>query len=136
MNESYEVASYDVAKDDEKENKRDIYRDEIPMALCMLNTVGKQKAPKSYVVLFDSGSTSTWWNMKSLPPGAVPRKVDSSSSTTLNGNMASNLEIDLEDIAFPEFFRSRRIGLAKARVFLLSVAMTLSLDVTLCTRLE
>ena len=87
------------------------------MALCMVNAMAKQPARKPFVVLFDSGSSHTWWNIKSLPPGAVPRKVESSSSATLAGDMTSNLEIDLEDVTFPEFFKSRRLCKIEARVF-------------------
>ena len=106
--------SYEVATD---ETKRNIYQDEIPMALCMVNTVSKQMSHKPCVVLFDSGSSHTWWNQKSLPPGCVPRKVAASSSSTLAGDMKSNLEVDLEDITFPEFFKTRRLCKIEARVF-------------------
>ena len=96
--------SYEVA-DDETESKPDIYRDEIPMALCMVNTLSKQRSTRPYVVLFDSGSSHTWWNVKSLPKGAVPRKSSSSlETTTLAGDLKSTLEVDLEEVTFPEFF--------------------------------
>ena len=72
MDESYEVAADD--------SKRDIYRDEIPMALCMINSVSKQASRRPYVVLFDSGSSTTWWNVKALPPGATPRRVETTGN--------------------------------------------------------
>ncbi len=118
--ESYEVAndcsniSDDVVKSD---GELDIYVDEIPMALCMVNSFSKQYSSKPFVVLLDTGSSHTWWNVKSLPKGCVPRKVAASSSTTLAGNMSSNLEVDLEDLTFPEFFKTRRIGKQIARAF-------------------
>ena len=109
MDESYEVAH--------DGSKRDIYRDEIPMALCMVNSVAKQPSQQSYVVLFDSGSSTTWWNVKSLPPGASPRRVETTACHTLAGNMSSSMELDLEEITFPEFFRTRQLGKITARVF-------------------
>ena len=87
------------------------------MALCLVGTMQKHVTHKPFVVLFDSGSSHTWWNIRSIPGGVVPRKVEKSSSATLAGNMESNLEITLEDITLPEFFRKRRIGTMEARVF-------------------
>ena len=105
--ESYEVA----------DNKRNIYQDEVPMALCLVNTMAKQPARKPFVVLMDSGASHTWWNIKSLPPGCVPKKVETSSSSTLAGDLKSNLQVELEDVVFPEFFKTRRICKIDARVF-------------------
>jgi hypothetical protein len=87
------------------------------MALCMVGAMMKHVVRKPLVVLFDSGSSHTWWNIKSIPGGVVPRKVDSSSSLTLAGPMQSNLEVTVEDVTFPEFFKTRRIGKVEARVF-------------------
>jgi hypothetical protein len=91
--------------------------DEFPMALCMVGAMMKHVVCKPLLVLFDSGSIHTWWNIKSIPGGVVPRKVDSSSSATLAGPMQSNLEVTVEDVTFPEFFKTRRIGKVEARVF-------------------
>ena len=87
------------------------------MALCMVGSMMKKACAKPLVVLFDSGSSHTWWNIKAIPGGAVPRKVPSSSSSTLAGDLKSNLEITLEDLIFPEFFKTRRLGKVEARVF-------------------
>lgn len=87
------------------------------MASCLVNALNKQVSRKPYIVLFDSGSTCSWWNAKSLPPGCVPRKVQAISSSTLNGKMSSNLEVDLENVVFPQFFKTRRLSKFSARVF-------------------
>ena len=87
------------------------------MALCMVGTMMKHAVRKPLVVLFDTGSSHTWWNIKAIPGGVVPRKVDHGSSSTLAGPMQSNLEITLEDITFPEFFKTQHIGKVEARVF-------------------
>jgi hypothetical protein len=112
--DSYEVASDD---NDPEDNNRNIYTDEVPMALCMVGAMMKHVVRKPLVVLFDSGSSHTWWNIKSIPGGVVPRKVDSSSSSTLAGPMQSNLEVTVEDVTFPEFFKTRQIGKVEAWVF-------------------
>jgi hypothetical protein len=82
------------------------------MALCMVGTMMKHVVHKPLVVLFDSGS-----NIKSIPGGVVSRKVNSSSSLTLAGPMQFNLEVTVEDVTFPEFFKTPRIGKVEARVF-------------------
>ena len=87
------------------------------MALCEVGSVSKQSSRKPYVVLFDSGASHSWWNIKSLPPGTVPKKVEAATSSTLAGDMKSNLQVKLEDITFPEFFKSRRLCTLDARVF-------------------
>jgi hypothetical protein len=80
----------------------------------MVGAMMKQAVRKPLVVLFDSGSSHTWWNIKSIPGGVVPRKVESSSSLTLAGPMQSNLEVTVEDVTFPKFFKTRRIGKVEA----------------------
>ena len=87
------------------------------MALCMVGSMMKKSYAKPLVVLFDSGSSHTWWNVKSIPGGAVPRKVEATNSSTLAGDLKSSLEVTIEDLIFPEFFRTRRLGKIKARVF-------------------
>ena len=95
------------------------------MALCMVNTLAKQRATKPYVILFDSGSSHTWWNIQSLPKGAVPRKSESKlETTTLAGELSSQLEVDLKDVTFPEFFKNRRLSKINAHAFTAACDMT------------
>ena len=70
-----------------------------------------------YIVLFDSGSSHTWWNAKSIPKGCVARKVEPSTSSTLNGTMESSLEVTIKDLIFPEFFKTRKLQDLEARLF-------------------
>ena len=102
-----QVNSYEVA--DKEANELDIYRDEVPMALCVVESVSKQASTKPLVVLFDSGASHTWWNIKSLPKGAVPRRVESSTSDTLAGSMTTKLAVTANNVVFPEFFKSRKL---------------------------
>ena len=69
------------------------------------------------VVLFNSGATHTWINRRALPPGATPNKVERSESRTLAGTLASNLEVTLDRITLPDFFKTRTIDSVTARVF-------------------
>ena len=94
-----------------------LYVDNVPLASCVVQLMQKQQSKKSYVVLFDSGSSHTWWNGKSLPKGCVPQRGESVSSTTLAGEMQTNLTTKLEGITFPEFFKTRKISSVDARVF-------------------
>ena len=54
--------SCEVADNEAKE--LDTRRDEVPMALCVVGSVSKQASTKPLVVLFDSGASHTWWNIK------------------------------------------------------------------------
>ena len=87
------------------------------MASCVVQLFQKQASKKPFVVLFDSGSSHTWWNGNSLPKGCVPAKTDPLSSATLAGPMKSNLTVKLERITFPEFFKTRIVDSLDARVF-------------------
>lgn len=111
LDECYEVA------DDEKSNKLNVYEDEVPIGLVIVDSMNKQTVRRPYVGLFDSGSSHTFWNIKSLPKGCVPRKLEGVTSATLAGTLESTLEIDLQDVAFPEFYKTRRLTELKARVF-------------------
>ena len=105
--ESYEVALENI----------DVNVDKVPMALCLVSMMQKQKSAKPLVVLFDSGSSHTWLNQKALPKGCVPTKVDAVSSRTLAGTLNSNLSVEMERLVFPEFFKTRFIDSVEARVF-------------------
>ena len=104
--------SYEVAMD-----KIDIYTDQVPMTSCVVQFMQNQASTKPYIILFDSGSSHSWWNHKSIPKGCTPKKVEATNSQTLAGNMNSSLEIQLENVTFPEFFKTRKVGEITARLF-------------------
>ena len=107
--------SYEVADNEAKE--LNICKDEVPMASCVVGSVSKQALTKPLVVLFDSGASHTWWNIKSPPKDAVPRRVESSTSDTLAGSMMTKLAVTVENIAFPEFFKSQKLSAIDAEAF-------------------
>ena len=53
----------------------------LPIALSVVGRLQGQKVTKSYVVLLDSGSKTSWINAKSLPKGI--RKHTSSTLTVV-----------------------------------------------------
>ena len=62
--ESYEVAVKEI----------NVYIDNVPMAVCVVQFINKQASKKPLIVLFDSGSSHTWFKGSSLPKGCVPMK--------------------------------------------------------------
>ena len=105
--ESYEVASKNI----------NVNTDKVPLATCVIQFINKQALKKPILVLFDSGSSSTWISASALPKGCVPKKCDEIKSTTLAGTMKSNQEVSLDRIVFPEFFKTRVVDTIQARVF-------------------
>ena len=91
--------------------------DEIPITTCTTGGIQKTPTKKPFLVLLDSGAHGSWWNAKSLPKGCSPRKVESIQSSTLAGTMESNLAVTVENVTFPEFFRTRKLMEVEARVF-------------------
>ena len=91
--------------------------DEIPITTCTAENIQKTFTKKPFLVLLDSGAHGSWWNAKSLPKGCSPKRVESVQSSTLAGTMESNLAVTVENITFPEFFRTRKLMEVEARVF-------------------
>ena len=113
MDDGFNLDSYEVAEGGNK----NIYEDEVPIVLCLVDSLNKQTCRKPYVSLMDSGSSHTFINLKSLPKGCVPRKLEGVTASTLAGTLTSTLEVDLTDVLFPEFFKHRRLSKITARVF-------------------
>lgn len=104
--------SYEVAKDNIDHNV-----DKVPMASCVVRLMNNQKTKKPFLVLFDSGSDTSWWSADALPKGCVPSVTNAVSSSTLSGPMMSNRKVTLEGVYFPEFFKTRYLHTMEARVF-------------------
>jgi len=79
----------------------DIYEDRVPMASCVVHSFQEQKSGRPLLVLFDSGSSGTWWNARSLPKGCTPTRGKQLKSSTLAGTFESNLQVKAEHILFP-----------------------------------
>ena len=98
-------------------DKIDIYTDQVPMTSCVVQFMQKQASTKPYIMLFYSGSSHSWWNHKSITKGCTPKKVEATNSQTHAGKMRSSLEIQLENVTFPEFSKTRKVGKMTARLF-------------------
>ena len=102
---------------DDKAKELDMCGDEVPMAFCVVGSISKQALTKPLVVLFDSGASHTWWNIKSLPKGTVSCRVELSTSDTPAGSVTTKPAVAVENVAFPEFFKSRKLSATDARAF-------------------
>ena len=114
MKQREQTESYELA---DKKTKMNTHVDHVPMASCLVQTFQNQPNKKPFVVLFDSGSSHSWWNGKSLPKGCVPSRAAPIASSTLAGQMTSGQQVRLEGITFPEFFSKRTYGQMEAHVF-------------------
>jgi hypothetical protein len=90
--------------------------DHIPVLLVLADTVQSKQQRKPMSALLDSGSTVTWVKRSALPKGAVPYRAPSIKSTTLAGTFESSFMVNISDVMFPEFSRSRRMNGFQARV--------------------
>ena len=66
------------------------------------------------VMLLDSGSTTTWINKKSLPPGIQGHTVEPITGSTLAGTFSSAEQICLEEISLPDFYSKRKLPILRA----------------------
>ena len=69
--------------------------------------------------MFDSGGSHTMTHSRCLPPGATPSLLQHGTTNfqTVAGLLASNRQVFLSDIKFPEFDKTKRISGATAHVF-------------------
>ena len=67
--------------------------------------------------LFDSGSTSTLINERSLPMGITPKIGQSQTFTTTQGTYDTSTFFIATDIFFPDFCKSRKIATVHMRTF-------------------
>ena len=91
--------------------------DKIPYSLALCGSIQSVRSDKTLLVLFYSGSTSSWINKSSLPRNVQGQKVDAISGQTMAGTLKSSVEVTLSHVTFPEFFRNRLLELIPARVF-------------------
>jgi hypothetical protein len=92
--------------------------DNIPITICFAKNVQNQVCAKPFLVLFDSGSSHTWFQQKSLPSGFKPKRTNEMmENQTLAGTFHSRLKVTLNQVTFPDFFPSRTIESIEARVF-------------------
>ena len=91
--------------------------DKVPMASLLVRTVHKHLNGKPLIILWDSGLSLTWISSHCLPKGCIPARAEKLSSNTLVGQMSSDTQVTLENLVLPEFFKTRVVEKATARVF-------------------
>jgi hypothetical protein len=69
------------------------------------------------LVLFDPGSTSTWTSSNKCPEGTKGNEAPPLIGMTIAGQFNSNKTVELTNLCFPEFYRTRYFSSYKARVF-------------------
>ena len=72
---------------------------------------------KPLLVLFDSGSSSTWMSRKALPRGILGTTGPKITSVTMAGTFSSSQQVRLENIILPEFYKQRSLEQCNAYVF-------------------
>lgn len=88
------------------------------MSFAIISLIqGAKSSGRPFLVLFDSGSTSTWINCKALPSGINGKQVPKLTGNTMAGTFTSSTEVTMNEICFPEFHRTRKLVTAPARVF-------------------
>ena len=116
--EAFHAAVQAAAADNvEPDPDPDPVKDPLPMSFCVAGRIQGQNFRKPLVALFDSGSTSTWINKKSLPKGIQGYTVANVTGTTLAGTFSSTEKVCLQDVSLPEFHSKRTLPKCSARVF-------------------
>ena len=89
----------------------------LPIALAVGGRIQGTRWCKSLIVLFDTGSTSSWMNAKSLPKGIRGYTVPKIQGSTLAGTFESSEQVCVEDLVLPEYSTKKALGKLGLKVF-------------------
>ena len=89
----------------------------LPIALAVCGRIQGAPYGRSLLVLFDSGSTTTWMSRKALPKGISGYSVPSVTGSTLAGTFTSKEQVCLNDLILPEFSDKKALHKLGAKVF-------------------
>jgi hypothetical protein len=87
------------------------------MSFALAKAIYGQESNRNMLVLFDPGLTSTWISSNKLPVGTKGNKVQPLIGMTIAGQFNSNKTVELTNLCFPEFYRTRYFSSYRARVF-------------------
>ena len=96
----------------------------LPIALAIAGRIQGQEWSKSLVVLFDSGSTTTWMNAKSLPKGIKGYTVPQVQGATLAGTFTSSEQVCVNDFVLPEYNENKMLPKLRIRRVAISWVLT------------
>ena len=91
--------------------------DLVPFSFIVPDTVQNVQFQRPLLVLFDSGSTTSWFNRKTLPTGVEATTVESITGSTMAGTFSSNQQVHLTNLVLPEFRHNQFIPDLPCRVF-------------------
>ncbi len=92
--------------------------DLIPFSVALVGRIQRtSKTDHLLLVLFDSGSKTSWFNRKAVPLGVNGQTCTMIEGTTMAGTFKSNQALWLEDIHFPEFDKHKTLDGMSARIF-------------------
>jgi hypothetical protein len=98
-------------------NEKNNAKDFVPMSSALAKAIHGQESNRNMLVLFDPGLTSTWISSNKLPEGTKGDEVPPLIGMTIAGQFNSNKTVEVTNLCFPEFYRTRYFSSYKARVF-------------------
>ena len=93
------------------------HEDHLPEGTISVRSLNGTVVALFGLCLFDSGSTSTLINERTVPPQVKPKQGEKQLVTTTQGNYTSENYFDELDIMFPEFCKTRLIPTVHLRTF-------------------
>jgi hypothetical protein len=98
-------------------NEKNNDEDFIPMSFALAKAIHGQESNRNMLVLFDPGLTLTWISSNKLPEGTKGDEAPPSIGMSIAGQFNSNKTVELTNLCFPEFYRTRYFSSYKARAF-------------------
>ena len=91
--------------------------DLVPMTFLRVSSIQGVQHDKALTVLLDSGSKTSWFSRRALPPGVFGTTVQTVEGATMAGTFRSNREVTLTNLVLPELCLNATLPEATARIF-------------------
>ena len=82
--------------------KSDPTLDNVPMTFLVIMSIQGVAFSHPLLVLLDSGSTLSWFNICTLPKNISSTTTDKITRTTMTGSFSSTQQLSLSDLILPE----------------------------------
>ncbi len=90
----------------------------VPSSILFVETIQKYLQPKALTVLFNPGSSQSFFHCRAIPIGATPLTLDKSYiANTTAGNLMIRNAVNLSTLTFPEFSKSLKFDHLQCNVF-------------------
>ncbi len=115
-----------------------ISKQELPVTICIADTIGAIRSRRLFQVLFDSGSNVSMIKRSALPKGVITNLLgDTKLVRTLTGHLKMQEVVMMHDLRLPKFDKNRHINQQKVLVFdNYNVKYNIILGTTFFPRLE